>query len=152
MTMVRDELKRVARNLGKALQAKGHKVPHSVLLHALASASGNYDWHRLSAKPEVNEHKEESTERRIYECEHVHTCGSAWTFQELIDMVPSDFEGMSGQIFTQSNFQMPAGKCPKCHGVCYDDRGPMRPRQLKATEEVRAMYDRAVPRRDDIHK
>jgi hypothetical protein len=43
------ELRKIARGLGRALKAKQHEVPHSVLLHAVAALAGSTDWHVLTA-------------------------------------------------------------------------------------------------------
>ena len=43
------ELRKLARGLGRALKAKHHAVPHSVLLHAIAAITGSTDWHVLTA-------------------------------------------------------------------------------------------------------
>ena len=45
-----EEIKSIARELGRALKAKGHPVPHSVLLHAIAAVRGETDWHVHSAQ------------------------------------------------------------------------------------------------------
>lgn len=43
------KMRRLAYLMGKALQEKGHEVPRSILLHALAAIRGSKDWHVLSA-------------------------------------------------------------------------------------------------------
>jgi len=43
-------LRRIAQAVVKALKSQGHIVPYGVVLHALASADGQFDWHRLSNK------------------------------------------------------------------------------------------------------
>src|SRR5690606_13206653 len=47
--MTKKTMKSLARSIGKALKTHGHAVPHSVLLHVLASSCGRTDWHVLSA-------------------------------------------------------------------------------------------------------
>jgi hypothetical protein len=47
--MIDQDLKRIARRLGGALKASGHKLPHGVLLHALAACTGHVNWHVLAA-------------------------------------------------------------------------------------------------------
>ncbi len=47
--MTKTKLKALASSIRKALQAKGHEVPQSVLLHAIAAAAGVTDWHVLTA-------------------------------------------------------------------------------------------------------
>lgn len=46
---VTQELKSVAKAVGSSLRRHGHEVPHSVVLHALASALNRRDWHKLRA-------------------------------------------------------------------------------------------------------
>ena len=50
-------MKRLARSMSKALKAKGHVVPHSVLLHAMAAGRGDSNWHVLCAKHEQDAHE-----------------------------------------------------------------------------------------------
>lgn len=43
------EMKAIARAVGASLAKQGHKVPHSNVLHAIASATNNRNWHVISA-------------------------------------------------------------------------------------------------------
>jgi hypothetical protein len=51
------ELRKLARGLGRALKAKQHAVPHSVLLHAMAAIIGSTDWHVLTAGAKASKPK-----------------------------------------------------------------------------------------------
>jgi hypothetical protein len=62
--MTTKTMKSLARSMGKALKAKGHVVPHSVLLHVLAASSGKSNWHVLAAKKEDPETPPASWELR----------------------------------------------------------------------------------------
>lgn len=43
------EMKAIARAVGASLAKQGHKVPHSNVLHAIASATNNRNWHVVSS-------------------------------------------------------------------------------------------------------
>ena len=55
MTEVKKPLKALAKSINQALAHKGYKVPHSVMLHALAAAKGESDWHVLCAHDQAVE-------------------------------------------------------------------------------------------------
>lgn len=47
------ELKSLAKAVTTSLKRQGHNVPHSAVLHALASAANARDWHKLLARQET---------------------------------------------------------------------------------------------------
>lgn len=46
---VQAEIKAISKAVGKSLAGDGHKVPHSVVLHAISAALAQRNWHQLKA-------------------------------------------------------------------------------------------------------
>jgi hypothetical protein len=59
------ELKKLAKGLGRALKLKKYVVPHSVLLHAVAAIAGETNWHVVTANAKPTEVPETKTSSNI---------------------------------------------------------------------------------------